>query len=525
MRMMGDRLGVAIGALVGLALVAGCTAAVDRAGGARTPRPVVLHVLNTRRGEEAQPFLAKLAELSKGTLRLVVDTEWHSDSVTGEVDAVHAIESGQADLAIVPARAWHGLGVTSFDALIAPLAVDSYALQQKVLGSEIPDQMLRGISGLGLQGIGILPGPVRKPAGITRPLLTSSDFRGARIAISPSAVADKSLRALGAVPVASTFEGAPLAGLDGSEQQVSTIAENGYDEVTQSITVNVNLWPRPLVVFGSTKTLAALSSTQTGWLRAAVRDTLDATEQVQIRADTDGVGALCRRAKLRLIDASPAQVAKLREAFAATLDGLRRDLQTRQFLDRIDALRAGVSPSAQETLSCAGQSAGEAAPRSPANPPSASASPPPAGSRTVLDGVYEADVTRADMTAAGAEPVELEPENWGHWVFVFDHGRFADSQHNGPACTWGYGTFTVTTNQLELRFIDGGGIRAKLANKPGELFDYRWSRYRDLVSWSEVPDAESPLPWTVRPWHLISVVPTSRFFDAHCPPPATALTG
>src|SRR6476646_5081495 len=139
MRMMGERIGVAVGLLVCLTLMLACTGAVDRAGGARTPRPVVLHVLNTRRGEEAQPFLAKVAELSKGALRLVVDTEWHSDSVTGEVDAVHAVESGQADLAIVPARAWHGLGVTSFDALIAPLAVDSYALQQKVLGSEIPD--------------------------------------------------------------------------------------------------------------------------------------------------------------------------------------------------------------------------------------------------------------------------------------------------------------------------------------------------------------------------------------------------
>jgi len=523
---MSDRLGVAIGTLVGLALVAGCTAAVDRAGGARTPRPVVLHVLNTRRGEEAQPFLAKVAELSKGALRLVVDTEWHSDSITGEVDAVHAIESGQADIAIVPARAWHGLGVTSFDALIAPLAVDSYALQQKVLGSEIPDQMLRGISGLGLQGIGILPGPVRKPAGITRPLLTSGDFRGARIAISPSAVADRSLRALGAVPVASTFEGAPLAGFDGTEQQVSSIAENVYDSVVRTITVNVNLWPRPLVVFGSTKSLAALSSTQTGWLRAAVRDALDATAQVQIRLDTEGVGALCRRAKLRMIDASPAQVAQLREAFAATVDGLRRDLQTRQFLDRIDALRAGVSPSsAQETLSCAGQRTGEAAPTSPANPPSASASPPPAGSHTALDGVYEADTTLAEMTAASDDPVELEPENWGHWVFVFDHGRFAYSQHNGPACTWAYGTFTVTANQLELSFINGGGFRPGMTNKPGDLFDYRWSRYRDLVSWSQVPDAASPVQWTVRPFHLISAVPTPRFFDAHCPPPATALTG
>ena len=523
---MGVRLGVAIGALVGLTLISGCTAAVDRAGGARAPRPVVLHVLNTRRGEEVQPFAIKLAELSKGALRIAADNKWRADSITGEVEAVHAIESGQADLAIVPVRVWHDLGVPSFDSLIAPLAVNSYALQNSVLGSEIPDQMLRGLGGLGLEGIGILPGPVRKPEGITRPLREPSDFRGARMAISPSAVADRSLRALGAVPVASTFEGSPLAGFDGSEQQVSSVSENGYDGVVRTITVNVNLWPRPLVVFGSAKTLAALSSTQTGWLRAAVRGALDATAHVQIRADTEGVGAMCRRAKLQLIDATPAQIAQLRKAFAPTVDWLRRDPQTRQFLDRIDALRAGVSPSAQETLSCAGQPTGEAAPPSPANPTSTSASPAAPGSHTVLDGVYEADTTRAEMSAAGGSPIELAPENWGHWVFVFDGGRFAFTQHAGPACTWGYGTLTVTADQLELHFIDGGGISPNHAvNEPGELFDYQWSRYRDVVSWSAVPGAVSPLPWRVRPWHLISTDPTSRFFDGRCPPPAAALTG
>src|SRR5919199_1134738 len=131
-----------------------------------------------------------------------------------ETDAIRAVRAGQADLAIVPTRAWHEAGVTSFDALVAPLAVDSMALQAKVLASDLPAQMLAGVTPLGLTGIGILPGPMRKPAGITRALRVPSDYRGTTIAYSRSAVADRALRALGATPVASAFERADISAFD-----------------------------------------------------------------------------------------------------------------------------------------------------------------------------------------------------------------------------------------------------------------------------------------------------------------------
>ena len=54
---------------------------------------------------------------------------------------------------------------------------------------------------------------MRLPAGITRPLRTPNDFNGARIAFSASAVAERSLRTLNAVPVKSGFEGADMSWL------------------------------------------------------------------------------------------------------------------------------------------------------------------------------------------------------------------------------------------------------------------------------------------------------------------------
>jgi TRAP-type transport system periplasmic protein len=182
----------------GSLVVSGCTSAVDKAGGEKGPPAVVLHVLNTRAGEELQPFVDKVNELSEGSLRLEVENKWHKTSLSSERDAIHATQAARTDLAVVPARAWHGVGVTSFDALIAPLTVDSLALQQKVLATTMPTDMMEGLTPLNLTGIGVLPGPMRRPAGITRSLLGPADYRGGRLGFSPSDVGDRSLRALGA---------------------------------------------------------------------------------------------------------------------------------------------------------------------------------------------------------------------------------------------------------------------------------------------------------------------------------------
>ena len=86
-----------------------------------------------------------------------------------------------------------------------------------------------------------------------------------------------------------------------------------------------------------------------------------------------------------------------------------------------------------------------------------------------------------DTTNGG--DADLEEENYGHWVYVVDRGRFAFSQENGPACTWGYGTWKVHGDTVEWLFTDGGGEAPNGAeNKPGERFVFGWSRFRDTLT-------------------------------------------
>jgi hypothetical protein len=72
--------------------------------------------------------------------------------------------------------------------------------------------------------------------------------------------------------------------------------------------------------------------------------------------------------------------------------------------------------------------------------------------------------------APGTQAGDVVPENYGMWTLVLDRGRFAVTQEDSQACTWGYGTFTIKGNRIEWLFANGGGIAPDNAiNKPGEF--------------------------------------------------------
>ena len=60
------------------------------------------------------------------------------------------VEAGKADLGWTGSRAFDSVGVASFDALHAPLLIDSYALEQRVLKSPVVGDMLDGLKPLGV---------------------------------------------------------------------------------------------------------------------------------------------------------------------------------------------------------------------------------------------------------------------------------------------------------------------------------------------------------------------------------------
>ncbi len=494
--------------LVALLLVTGCSGqagSVDKAGGPVTAAPTNLKMANTRGGDagEAQPFLDELAKVSGGALQLTAEPGFEGATKSIEVGALQAVQSGHADIAIVPTRAYPFVGVTSFDALMAPMLIDNMELQQQVINDAVATEMLDDVKSAGFAGIGVLPGPIRVPHGISRPLLGPATYSGARIAYSASPIAKQTLEALGAVPVDAAFDGEDVSGFDGLELQAGAVAGNQYDGVVRSITDNVGLWPRSIGIVANAGSWAKLTDAQRDWLVQAAKDAVADTASRQAR--TEDITNMCRRNKVKIISASKDQIAQLRRAVTPVYNSLRSDKTTVGYLDRIQAIkdRLGSTESGQP-IDCAALTGHSTSTSSPDN-------------SDRLDGNYLLSFTEKELAAREPDPFA---ENWGEFRLVLDHGRFALTQYNEQACTWNYGTYALNGTTIELSMAGGGGKGPNDAfSMPGEVFDYGVSLYHNSMKWSQVPNAESPPGWTIKPWHRDTGKPSADYLDKRCPPP------
>jgi hypothetical protein len=142
-----------------------------------------------------------------------------------------------------------------------------------------------------------------------------------------------------------------------------------------------------------------------------------------------------------------------------------------------------------------------------------------------IDGTYTSNVTEEDLAAAGVPAMDIVPESWGESVLVFDHGRFATTQHNEQSCTWAFGRFSVDGDTLTFNYQGGGGqAPTGAANTPGEKLAFHWSLYRDVLTLTNQPDAVSPVPEGAQ-WELnrVSTAPDPSALNQQCPPPAGSL--
>ena len=495
-----------VGLTLVLVVLAGCGGSgADKAGGASGQQPRILTMAVPGGSGELDRFISEVARLSGGTIRIQVQTNWRLGQAKYETGLINDVRAGKADLGSAGSRAWDSVGVLSLRALHAPLLIDSYAVQERVLQSPLVGEMLAGLEPIGLVGLGVQPGPMRKPLGVSKPLAAPADYAGLTIGVQQSLVADETMRALGARPVWFPAMG-KVDRFDGIEQQTASIEGNRYDTVGKHLTANVNLWPRPLVIFAGKQVFDSLSPDQRNALRQAVANVSPAQTATHRRDEQDATGNLCRRGLVEFETASPHDLAALRTAVQPVYDTLARDPQTSKFLAAIAAIGKGVPAESGPRCRASGQTDEQAA-----------------GGSSQLDGVYRVTTTPKDLRAVGTPPGDIIPENYGTWTYVFDRGRFAYTEENKDACIWGYGTFAVKGNQVEWTFADGGGTGPNKAfNRRGEFFVFGWSLYRQTLTLTPVPGA-SPQNFWAKPWQRINATPSARSFSKRCPPPDNAL--
>ena len=459
---------VAGGLAAALALAACGSQDTQRAGGAAQAESRVLTLANGNgQPDELQIFIDKVDELSNGRLRIKPSNSWRSGEAQYEKGIFEDVRNGKADLGWVGSRALDSVGVKAFDPLHAPFLIDSYELQDQVLDGDLPDKMLAALEPAGVTGVAVLPGPLRF-LHVDRKIVGPEGLAGLKIALQDSPLAEATLTAFGAQPVA-IGSGGSISRLDGVETQISSSQGNHYYETAKYTVGDAPLWPRPYVVFADTDAWNALSSDDQQVLRDAGAAARSGMLVETLEVEQAALGTLCR-AGGEVMTIGAAGMARLQQAAAPVIERLRSDPATEQAMSEIEAMRGGAKP---QSLAC------------PASTSQQQAALTGKFATTIRKSEPHSDSV-GDFEVTGLDAIKLHLE--------LDDGRAVITEEYPEGLTVGFDD-SYTTFRDVIKFAgEGGGVRftahwkldgeelrfTDIGGEPGDkyIWGHTWTRER-----------------------------------------------
>ena len=434
---------VAGGLVVAVIMAAGCGAGAatsDKAGG--SGEPLVLTMATVNGDLEFTPqikFLVdQVAELSDGDLRIEMAYEVGSFAPDAEQEVVRGVADAEFDLGFVGTQVFESLGFDNFRALIAPQLIDSYAVENAVMAGDLTDQMTEGIDEVGVTGLKVLGGAMRKPIAVREPLLGPADWEGITFGVFKSDTQANAVSALSATPeqVIGDARDEALANgsIDGFESSLLAYKLNGQQRQAPYVTANVNLWPQALSVVGNPDAIAGLSDQRREWLEQAA-DEAAARSTDLANTDADTVADVCK-AGGRFAVATKADIAGLQDAFAAVHAELEQDAATKRFIEQIQALKESTpaEPALDIPADCTGKAPDQSAEGE------GSASP-------AVNGTYRYEITRAEAEKADM----FDPEDSYPAVITV---VMKDGHLEGGCFGKDGGTFSVDGEQIDFHSIE-----------------------------------------------------------------------
>jgi TRAP-type C4-dicarboxylate transport system substrate-binding protein len=459
-----------------LATSCGGRAGLDKAGRDKAGAPVVLTLANHEQGPvELQAWADAVQRLSNGTLRIRVLNNWRIPDRDYDRRTIGDVRSGRVALAKIAVRAYDTVGVTNFQPLVAPFLIDSPALESRVLSSRFAQRALGATARLGLTGLALLPGQLRRPVGMSRTLLEPADFRGARIATREGQVAEATFRALGADPIELPY-GSSLSPVDGAELSFEVLKDNRSVRDAGPLTTNLVFWPKAITVVMNADRFASLTRRQQQALRDAGPAAFGALMKKASESDDEARHLLCRIGT-PFVRARSGQLAALRAAVQPVYAQVERGTGNAATLRQIEAIK------------------GDAAPDAPVCKPGETSKASAGGHATPIDGDYRTSFSKRELEDSPdlADKGEINDGNWGAFTLHLTHGRLTATQRNAHTRTTSTGRYTLSGNAIRLHI-----------DQTDETFAVRWNLYRDTLKFQ--PDKKLgiiPTPFLVKPWRRI----------------------
>jgi TRAP-type C4-dicarboxylate transport system substrate-binding protein len=383
-------------------------------------------------GDQLDRLIEVVSSTSEGSITIAPGPEPDSAAADTSADTIALVREGRVDLAIVSARTFDTLGVTSFQALQAPYLVRSNAHADAVLADPLTDRMLAGVKPLGLVGLGLAFDFLAYPGGFGAPVLDVSDYEGQAFQVRPSRANDLLVQALGATSDYSNGQEMEQAVAGGDLRGSWGYFDDAVGTVRGEIfTVNAPAFLRANVIVANAKVFTGLSATQQQALRDAAAETRDwmaarHTDQAEDAAEycASGLGGIAH--------ATWQEQDAVETAAGPVLRAMEKDSFNRAAIARIRELRSTV-PVVMAPETCSAVETATPLPTLPA-----------AGDQGVIDGVWRLEVEPQPLRAAGWTENDIA-NNVGTWTWTFDNGAYQYVEAHGRVCS---GTYAINGHDL-----------------------------------------------------------------------------
>jgi TRAP-type C4-dicarboxylate transport system substrate-binding protein len=461
-------------------LAATACASSTKAGGAVThPITLVMQASDAPDTDANSIYFSKqVQKRSDGRIRIVVrSSRYSSADIRNEPRLVRALRSGKVEMAYVPARAWEEASpVTAFRALQAPLLVTNYPLLRRITTGPIGSSMLKSLNPIGVVGLGLVPERLRRLFG-SKPLDSAKTLRGARIRPVASPTGERALRWLGAVPV--TIVSARAAGpglasgkIDGVESETISIEQNQYMNYAHYLTADLALFAKATTIAIGKPVFDRLNAGDRSIFLAAAKATVaHADPSAAERAD---IPELCRQ-RIKLVTATPGDLASLEPLARAGYRKLERDPTTRREIRAIEQLKKTAPSAVSDIPACPRRGTSQRVSRG--HGPT---------------GTYVINLSRSEIANVAGN------ENWGSFRLNLRNGQFRVSDQRpagnlvqGASSGYSAGSYAIQGDRIIFTTHAAAGDTPMGAPGDSPVIG-RWSRYKDQLTFRHLPSAARP---------------------------------
>lgn len=418
-----------VGAVVVLlALATGCTGGdVTEAAFPQPARTLTIGVGDSpgRYGYTVtEEFARRVTEKSQGSLVVQVTnidtrrTRWNQDFIA-------QVQQGSLDLLVVQAQAWDTVGVDTFTPLYVPFIITDEEHLDAVATSDLATDMLAGLEGTGVTGLGIVPGGMRRLFSDEEAPVLPADIAGDGVRVAYSETIWKLFVAVGARPDDPNGEDVEAAFRDGRVSHLdSTFPLADGFLASPRAAADLPIYPLAFTIVANDRVMADLSPDERDLVAASAREVAQWAADTRI-AEADEAQALCERNPgARVVLAGDAAVAQWRGATADLAAELRSDQVVDGLAERIERIGADLATPAQPVQPCAGGLSVQEAQGS-ANLPA-----------TFPEGTYRKEVTAQALIDRGVNPA-VAHEHAGVWTLTFRDGIMGDPDDAGcPGSTY-----------------------------------------------------------------------------------------